>query len=85
MLIGQLDGFAMTTRQLFSFSVCSVAMDRANGVDDVPDVQPAAASDDGFSRRQTSNSAHDLPALSEYRRAACAVNRAIDSASAQKR
>ena len=85
MLIGQPNRFAMTARQLFSFAVFSVAIDRANSMDDVLSVHAAASGDDGFSRRQASNSAHNLPALGKDCRAACAVNRAIDSPAAQKR
>src|ERR1039457_1521340 len=75
----------MTARQPFSFSTFSAAIDRPHSVDHVFCGQLSAGCDDGLSRRQTSNLAHNLSAFSEDLRSAAAVNGAIHSPSTKKR
>ena len=82
MLIGQTNRFAMTTRQLFRFSVISAAIDRSNRMDHVLRYETPAASDDRLAGRKASNFAYDLPALGEYLGSSRTVNRAIHSAPA---
>src|ERR1039458_7326231 len=64
----------MTARQPFSFSTFSAAIDRPHSVDHVFCGQLSAGCDDGLSRRQTSNLAHNLSAFSEDLRSAAAGN-----------
>jgi len=81
-LISQPNGFAMTARQLFGFSVVSATIDRTNGMDHMLCRQASAGSDDGFPWGQASNLAHDLPAFGEHGRSAGPVNGSIHSSTA---
>ena len=85
MLIGKQNRFAMATCQLFRFSLPSIAINRTYSMDDVLCAKPATGCNHSLSSGQPSDLAHNLPAFGEYCGTAGAVNRAIDSASAQKR
>lgn len=85
MLVGEADRFAMTARQGFGLSVLAVAIDRADGVDNVFCGKMAARGDNGLAGGKAADFADDLFALSEDGRATGAVNGAIDASAAEER
>ena len=75
----------MATRQLLRFGVMPAMVDRTDGVDHIFGGKAATCRYNGFPGGEVPNLAHNFLALIENRGAGRAMNRAIDSATAQKR
>ncbi len=85
MLVGKTYRLAVTIRQRLGFTTLTAAIDGAHCVDYMFCCQPSACSDDRLPGGQRSDLADDLTALGEDCRSPGAMDRSVDSASAQKR
>ena len=77
MIIGDSNGFAMTTGQRFCHIRTAAAVHRTDGMNHVFGSQPAAACEHGFSSRQRANLTGDLRALLQNGGTARAMNGAV--------
>lgn len=84
-LVSEADRFAMTACKSFGLSVLAVAINRADGVDDVLGCETATAGDDGLAGGKTPDFGDDLFALGQDGKAAGAVDGAVDAPATEER
>lgn len=84
-LLGHLEAGPVAFRQQFRFAIAAAAVDRADGVEDVPRIQPSGAGRDRVARGALPELLPDLIQFRHNGRPAGAVDRAIDAAAAGQR
>ena len=84
-LIGNADRLAMAASQRLGFAAIASTPERPHGMDYMPRSELTTAGRHRFACRQPTNSIDYLPAFVQNRRTSRAMDRAVDSASAEQR